>query len=167
MDFAKSMQNISDNDFNIITTARKTPLFHHEQPWMKKNEEEEFDVQIGCHDGAEIWEVIGTFILNKISPIMQEQNNVGLYRDDGLGIFRNLLWQYIETKKKEMIKIFKSFGLSITLTTNVTSANYLKVNVDLTEDIYKPYIANQMMNLFISVDIPTIPQTLYDIFHYE
>ena len=64
-----------------------------------------------------------------------------------------------------MIKIFKSFGLSITLTTNVTSANYLKVNVDLTKDIYKPYIANQMMNLFISVDIPTIPQTLYDIFH--
>ena len=54
MDFAKSMQNISDNDFNIITTARKTLLFHHEQPWMKKNEEEEFDVQIGCHDGAEI-----------------------------------------------------------------------------------------------------------------
>ena len=34
-----------------------------------------------------------------------------------------------------MIKIFKSFGLSITLTTNVTSANYLKVNVDLTKDI--------------------------------
>ena len=66
-----------------------------------------------------------------------------------------------------MIKIFKSFGLSITLTTNVTSANYLKVNVDLTKDIYKPYIANQMMNLFISVDIPTIPQTLYNIFHYE
>ena len=30
---------------------------------------------------------------------MQEQNNVGLYRDDGVGIFRNLLWPNIERKK--------------------------------------------------------------------
>ena len=96
---------------------------------------------------------------------MQEQNNVGLYRDDGLGIFRNLSRPNIEWKKKEIIKIFKSFGLSITVTTNVTSANYLDVNFDLTKDTN--LIENQMMNLFISIDIPTIPQTLYDKFHYQ
>ena len=126
---------MSDNDLNIITNARKTLLFHHEEPWMKKNEEEDFDVPMGCHDGAEIFELVGTFILNKISPIMQEQNNVGLYRDDGLGIFRNLSRPYMERKKKEITKIFKSFGLSITVTTNATSANYLEVNFDLTKDI--------------------------------
>ena len=119
--------------------ARKMLLFHHEEPWMKKNGEEDFDVPIGCHDGAEICELVSTFILNKITPIMQEQNSVGLYRDDGLGIFRNLSRPNIERKKKEIIKIFKSFGLSITVTTNVTSANYLDVNFDLTKDIYKPY----------------------------
>ena len=90
VDFAKSMHNISDNDLNIIVNARKMLLFHHEEPWMKKNGEEDFDVPIGCHDGAEICELVSTFILNKITPIMQEQNSVGLYRDDGLGIFRNL-----------------------------------------------------------------------------
>ena len=42
-------------------------------------------------------------------------------------------------EKKEIIKIFKSFRLSITVTINVTSANYLDVNFYLTEDIYKPY----------------------------
>ena len=52
--------------------ARKTLLFHHEEPWMEKNREKEFDVPMGCHDGAEICELVGTFILNKISPIMQE-----------------------------------------------------------------------------------------------
>ena len=119
--------------------ARKTLQFHHEEPWMKKNREEDFDVPVGCHDGAEICELVGTFILNKITPIMQERNNVGLYRDDGLGIFRNLSRPNIERKKKEIIKIFKSFGLSITVTTNVTSANYLDVNFDLTKDIYKRY----------------------------
>ena len=70
--------------------ARKMLFFHHEQPWMKKNGED-FDIPMGCHDGAEVCELVVTFILNKISSIMQEQNSVGLYRDDGLSIFRNLL----------------------------------------------------------------------------
>ena len=82
-------------------------------------------------------ELVGTFILNKISLIMQKQNNVGLYRDDGLGIARNLSRPNIERKKKEVIKIFKSLGLSIAVTTNATSANYL--DFDLTADIHKRY----------------------------
>ena len=45
---------------------------------------------------------------------MQEQNNIGLYSDDDFGIFRNLSQPNIERKKKEIIKIFKSFGLHIT-----------------------------------------------------
>ena len=54
---------------------------------------------------------------------MQEQNNVGLYRDDGLGIFRNLSRHNIEREKNEIIKICKSFGLPITVATIVTSVN--------------------------------------------
>ena len=96
---------------------------------------------------------------------MQEQNSVGLYRDNGLGIFKNLSRPNIERKKYEIIKIFKSFGLSIAVTTNVTSANYLDVYLDLTKDTN--LIENQMMNLFISTDIPTMPQTLHDKFHYQ
>ena len=49
---------------------RKTLLFHHEEPWIKKNGEEDFDVPMGYCDGAEICELVGTFILNKISPII-------------------------------------------------------------------------------------------------
>ena len=85
----------------------KRYCFIQEEPWMKRNREEEFDVPMGCHDGAEICELVGTFILNKISPIMQEENNVGFYRDDGLSIFRNLLRPNIERKKKEIIKSFR------------------------------------------------------------
>ena len=76
---------------------------------MKKNGEHKFDVPMECHDGAEICEFVITFILNKISSIMQDQNSVGLYRDDGMGIFTNLLQPNIERKKKEIIKILKKF----------------------------------------------------------
>ena len=96
---------------------------------MKKNREEDFEVPVGCHDGAETCELFGTFIFNKISPIMQEQNNVGLHRDDGLGIFRNL---------------------PITVTTNITSANYRDVNFDLTKDIYEPYRKPNDQHLYIN-----------------
>ena len=60
-----------------------------------------------------------------------------------MGIFRNLSQPSIERKKKEIIKIFKSFGLSIAVTTDVTSANYFDVDFELTTDfittIYNPY----------------------------
>ena len=50
-------------------------------------------------------------------------------------------------EKKEIIKIFKSFRLSITVTTNVTSANYLDVNFDLTEEpVYEPVYVNRHSN---------------------
>ena len=55
IDFSKSIHNIFDTDLNIIMNARETLLFHHEETWMKKNGEEEFDVEMGCHNGAEIW----------------------------------------------------------------------------------------------------------------
>ena len=33
--------------------TRKTLLFHHEEPLMKKNGEENFDIPMGRHDGDE------------------------------------------------------------------------------------------------------------------
>ena len=71
IDFAKFMENISDNDLKIIMNGRKTLLLHHEEPWMKKNGEEDFDVPIGYYDGAAICELAGTFILSKISPTIR------------------------------------------------------------------------------------------------
>ena len=47
-----------------------------------------FDITIGSYDGAEVCELSGIFMLrltgNKYNP-----NNIGLYRDDGLAIFKN------------------------------------------------------------------------------
>ena len=42
-----------------------------------------FDVKMGAYDGAEVCELVGTFLLDKISE-NYEKNSIGLYRDDGL-----------------------------------------------------------------------------------
>ena len=41
-----------------------------------------FDVAMGAYDGAEVCELVGTFLLEKISEICNK-SNIGLYRDDG------------------------------------------------------------------------------------
>ena len=73
--------------------------------------------------------------LAKTNPIMQEQYKVGLYINDDLSTFKKFSGPNIKKDKKEIIKIFKSFELSIPVRTNVKSANYLDVNFNLTPDI--------------------------------
>ena len=66
---------------------------------MKKLGNENFDVPMGCYDGAELCELVGSFILNKLTSIVNK-SDIGLYRDDRLGIFYNVLKPEIERKKK-------------------------------------------------------------------
>ena len=80
--FAKSITSISDDDLYIIMQSRKTLLFHEETPWVKKEGNEDFDVPVGCYDGAEVCEVTGSYILYVLSNILHK-NQSGLYRDDG------------------------------------------------------------------------------------
>ena len=40
---------------------------------------------MGSLDGAEMCELVGLYLLNKIKPLLGS-NSVGLYRDDGLAI---------------------------------------------------------------------------------
>ena len=83
---------------------------------------------MGCYDGAEVCELVGIFILNKLSNVI-DKNSIGLYGDDSLGVFDKLSGPQIEKKKKKIIKIFKDCGLSITVTTNITSILHLTLNL--------------------------------------
>ena len=53
---------------------------------------------MGCYDGAEICELVGSFILNQLGSVI-DKNDIGLYRDNGLGIFRRISKPMIERKK--------------------------------------------------------------------
>ena len=62
--FAEEKVQISNDDKKIIYHARKYLLFNEEGTWMKKDGL--FDVTMGAYDGAEVCELVGTFLLDKI-----------------------------------------------------------------------------------------------------
>ena len=79
---------IKREDFSIIQHARKSLLYNNEIPWQKKNTKL-FDVAMGAYDGAEVCEIVGLFLLNNLAN-KYDKNSVGLYRDDGLALFKNI-----------------------------------------------------------------------------
>ena len=87
--FAKKFTTISDKDIDIIMHRRKSLLFDNETAWTEKNHNSMFDVTTGSFDGAEICKLIGLFLLNNLSE-KYGKNKVGLYRDHGLVLLRNL-----------------------------------------------------------------------------
>ena len=50
--FVKTICDIPDKDISIIMQSRRTLLFSNKKPWLKKSGNEEFDVPMGCFDGA-------------------------------------------------------------------------------------------------------------------
>ena len=71
-----------------------------------------------CFDGAEVCELVGTFILNKLKNVFQN-NTFGLYRDDGLAVIKGLSGPEIERLKKNVVKTFKDYGLNVTIEANL------------------------------------------------
>ena len=64
---------------------------------MKKDDL--FDVTMGAYDDRELCELVGRFLLDKIS-VKYDKNSIGLYRNNGLSVFKNSTWK----NKKELTK---------------------------------------------------------------
>ena len=122
----------------IINHFRKSLIFHENEPWVKKEGNEDFNVTMGSNDEAEISELVGLLMLSKLVHLFQD-NSVGLYRDDGLGVFRNLPGPETERLRQNVVKIFKDCGLSITSKTNLKIVDYLDATFELQKNSYKPY----------------------------
>ena len=65
--YAKQHTTISEEDVEIIMHSRKTVLFDKDEPWVKRGDSPMFDVAMGCYDGAEVCELVGLYILHKLT----------------------------------------------------------------------------------------------------
>ena len=93
---------------------------------------------MGTYDGAEVFELIGIFMLSVLSKHIN-QNHIGLYRDDGLAILKSTSGPEAEKLKKEFQKLFKEKDLDIIIQCNLKITNYLDITLNLNDDSYRPY----------------------------
>ena len=136
LEFAKQHVTIKSKDRETIFHARKSFLYNEGEPWIKKQSNNS-DVTMGSYDGADVCELIRIFLLsligNKYNP-----NNIGLYRDDRLAVFKNTSGPQSEKIKKTFQKMFKNKGLDIIINCNMKIVNYLDVTLNLNDGSYGP-----------------------------
>ena len=121
----------------IMYHARKSLLFSNEKPWMKR-EGNLFDVTMGAYNSAEICELVGIFILNKISE-KYDKNDIGLHKDDGLVLSKNISGPESERTKKNFQSLFKKYRQEIIIECNRKVVDFLDVTFNLKDGTYKPY----------------------------
>ena len=136
IEFARTIIDIPQNIVDIVKNARESLLFHDGKVWQK--ETGIFDVTMGAYDGAEVCELVGLLILDRLRRHFPEINS-GLYRDDGLGVNKRISKCKMERKKKAIIKMFKDMGLEITIDTNMATANFLDATLSIKDGKFWPY----------------------------
>ena len=93
---------------------------------------------MGAFDGAEVCEAVGNFLLYQLSKNYNKKY-IGLYRDDGLAIFKNVSGSEAEKIKKDIQKLFNDNHLNITIQYNLKIVNYLDVTSNLSKATYRPF----------------------------
>ena len=144
--WAENMVDISAEEIKIILDTKKSILFNNNQAWVKKGNKL-FNVTMGSFDGAEVAELVGLFLLSKLSCL---NLNIGLYRDDGLAVCK-LKPRQAELTRKKLCNIFQEYGLRITSTANVKNVNFLDINMDLQRGIHKPYMKPNDQPIYVDV----------------
>ena len=93
----------------------------------------------GSFDGTEISELVGLYILDKLSVLLRKQN-VGLCWDDGLDVVKNTNGPKLDKLRREIIAIFKAEYLSITIETNLIETDFWDITFNLHTGKYFPYL---------------------------
>ena len=104
INFSEQLTEISEKDKAIISHARESLLLHGQHVWIKKKGGL-FDVTMGASDGAEVCEAVDNFLLYQLSKNYNKKD-IGLYRDNGLAIFKNVSSSKAEKIKKDTVPTF-------------------------------------------------------------
>ena len=136
--FAKLHTKIDKQISEVILKARKSVLFNKNEPWIKKAQTKNFDVTMRSYDGAEVYELVGMFLLHELNKLFGK-NNVGLYRNDGLANVTNASGPQMDKLRKKIVTMFKNYDLKITTETNLSPTDYLVVFFDLSKNTYSPF----------------------------
>ena len=120
---------------------------------------------MGSFDGAEACELVVCYLLHQIKNETGNAN-IGLYRDDGLGVIHGTARE-VEILKKKIIQIFKRNQLKITIEVNKKIVNFLDVTFNLNTEKHRPYLKPNNVPQYVNVNsnhppsiIKAIPETV-------
>ena len=99
INYAKSFTTIEKNGISAIKPALKSLPFSKDGIWVKKSGNELFDVTMGSFDGVENCELVGLYLLNKLSKLLGN-DNVGFYSDDGLSAIKSTSGPILDKMRK-------------------------------------------------------------------
>ena len=117
-------------DLDIIYAARKSFVFNNGKAFVKKGLVN-FDVTMGAWDGAEIAELVGLYLLHKMSLNVFERGMFGLYRDDGLAVTKNCDSSNESHLKTNLKNVFHAAGLKIKVEINLEKTDFLDLELNL------------------------------------
>ena len=146
--FAKRYTTITTEEEEVIMHSRKIVLVGEKDTIWTKKTNQDFDVSMGCMDGAEVSEMVGLYLLFQIKKIMPD-GAVGLYRDDGLAAIEGN-GQQVERKRKKLESLFQKEGLKITSEGNLEVVDYLDVVLDLRDNSFKPFTKTNANTMYVS-----------------
>ena len=141
--------------------ARKSLLFNKGGTCVKKEDDTLFDVTMGSFDGAEICELVGLYLLDKLSSLIGRKN-VRLYRDDALAAINSSSGSVLYKMRKNIIALFKNEGLSITTETNLFETDFLDVTFNLATGKFFPFRKPNNQPLYIYTKSNHPPNILRD-----
>ena len=82
----------------IIPPCKTFIIVDEEAAWIKMQSKNSFDITMGSFDGAETCELVDSYLLSQLPKNIREK--VGLYRDDGLGAFKESSRRIEQIKKQ-------------------------------------------------------------------
>ena len=110
IDHAQSLVNINKEEIKTIMHSCKSLLFNNTSVWIKR----EGDPDFGSFDDVEICELVGVYILNVLGEKYGKER-VGLYRDNGLACFDNIVDHKLKRLEKMLLRSLSKNSTSILL----------------------------------------------------
>ena len=97
----------------LILHSCKSRIFHENQTWEKIITSDLFNASMGSYNRAKVCNMVGLFKLSKIKKTnIFNEEEFGIYRDDGLAVIQSKSPRTTENTTKELQIIFNKWGLN-------------------------------------------------------
>ena len=119
----------------MICHSTKKLIKNYDSSWIKTGLDN-FDVPMGGYDLAQIADLVGLYILNTLTRII-DPIQIRLYHDDGIP---NRDGPRCSSIQKKIIRAFKFLGFKIEISPNIKIANFQDVALNLADNSHRPFL---------------------------